>query len=279
MPEKPEVLTVVSSLKKKIIGKTISDVDVLWDNIIAEPSVSEFKKILTGKTIESITTRGKFIVINLDEYTLLIHLRMEGKFFFRKKGDDINKHEHVIFTFTDGNEMRFHDVRKFGKMYLLPKEDVYKVLPLKNLGMEFDDKKLNGDYLMKKFARKRLPIKTVLLDQSIIAGIGNIYADEILYLSHINPMEKACDLNVSDCNSIVDNTYNVLRHAIKLGGTTIKSFTSSEGVHGRFQNELHVHGKKDGVCEVCGVDILKIKVGGRGTYYCPCCQKCKEDKK
>ncbi len=278
MPEKPEVLTVVASLKKKIIGKTISDVDVLWDNIIATPTPVEFKEKLIGKTIKSITTRGKFIVINFSEYSLLIHLRMEGKFFFRKKGDDINKHEHVIFTFTDGEEMRFHDVRKFGKMYLLPKDDVYKVLPLKNLGYEFDDKKLDGNYLMDKFCRKRLPIKTVLLDQSIIAGIGNIYADEILFLSHINPMEKAYDLSIEDCNNIVLNTRDVLKHAIKLGGTTIKSFTSSEGVHGKFQNELHVHGKKDGVCEECGEKILKIKVGGRGTYYCPNCQKCKEGK-
>ena len=279
MPEKPEVLTVVASLKSKIIGKTISDVDVLWDNIIAVPSVSEFKKKLIGKTIKSITTRGKFIVINLDEYSLLIHLRMEGKFFFRKKGDDINKHEHVIFTFTDGDQMRFHDVRKFGKMHLILKDEVYNVLPLKKLGYEFDDKRLDGNYLKDKFARKRLPIKTVLLDQSIIAGIGNIYADEILFLSHINPMDRACELNISDCNKIVDNTFDVLSHAIKLGGTTIKSFTSSEGVHGLFQNELNVHGKKDGICPKCGGKILKIKVGGRGTYYCPLCQKSKEVEK
>ncbi len=278
MPEKPEVLTVVSALKTKIIGKTIKDVLVRWDNIIASPSVLEFKKGLVGKTIRSITTRGKFIIIFFDEDALLIHLRMEGKFFFRKKGDEYNKHEHIIFTFEDDEQMRFHDVRKFGKMYLIPKKDVYNVLPLKNLGMEFDDKKLNGDYLMKKFARKRLPIKTVLLDQSIIAGIGNIYADEILYLSHINPLDKAYNLDINECNDIVDNTRTVLSSAIKLGGTTIKSFTSSEGVHGLFQNELHVHGKTCGECPTCGGKILKIKIGGRGTYYCPCCQKSKEEK-
>ena len=243
MPEKPEVLTVVSALKSRIVGKSIKDVIVRWDNIIASPSVLEFKKGLIGKTIRSITTRGKFIVI-----------------------------------FFDDEEMRFHDVRKFGKMYLIPKKDVYRVLPLKNLGVEFDDSSFTGSYLKEKFKNKKLPIKTVLLDQSIIAGIGNIYADEILYSSNINPLEKACVLNIKDCNSIVDSTKVILSHAIKLGGTTIKSFTSSEGVHGLFQNELHVHGKVCGDCLKCGGKILKIKVGGRGTYYCPNCQKFKEEK-
>ena len=278
MPEKPEVLTVVKALKSRIIGKTIKDVVVRWDNIISRPNVLEFKKGLIGKTIRSITTRGKFIIIFFDEDALLIHLRMEGKFFFRKKGEEYNKHEHVIFTFDDDEEMRFHDVRKFGKMYLIPKKDVYSVLPLKNLGVEFDDSSFTGNYLKEKFKNKRLPIKTVLLDQSIIAGIGNIYADEILFLSHINPIDKACSLTVKDCDNIVDSTKTTLSRAIKLGGTTIKSFTSSEGVHGLFQNELHVHGKTCGVCPNCGGKILKIKVGGRGTYYCPFCQKSKEEK-
>ena len=278
MPEKPEVLTVVSALKSRIVGKSIKDVIVRWDNIIASPSVLEFKKGLIGKTIRSITTRGKFIVIFFDDEALLIHLRMEGKFFFRKKGEEYNKHEHVIFTFDDDEEMRFHDVRKFGKMYLIPKKDVYRVLPLKNLGVEFDDSSFTGSYLKEKFKNKKLPIKTVLLDQSIIAGIGNIYADEILYSSNINPLEKACVLNIKDCNSIVDSTKVILSHAIKLGGTTIKSYPSEEGVHGRFQDELSIHGRKCGDCLKCGGKILKIKVGGRGTYYCPNCQKFKEEK-
>ncbi len=278
MPEKPEVLTVVKALKPKIVGKTISDVIVRWDNIIKTPSVEEFKKNLIGKTIRKITTRGKFIVIFFDEDALLIHLRMEGKFFFRKKGDEYNKHEHVIFTFTDDEQMRFHDVRKFGKMYLLPKKNIYEVLPLKNLGLEYDDPTLNGNFLKEKFQNKRLPIKTVLLDQSIITGIGNIYADEILFLSKINPNKKAKDLTIKECNDIIKNTQITLNKAIKLGGTTIKSFTSSEGVHGLFQNELHVHGKKAGICPNCGKEIIKIVIGGRGTYYCPNCQKNKEDK-
>ncbi len=272
MPEKPEVLTVVKQLKPKIVGKTIKEVEVLWDNIIASPDVKNFKKGLKNQTIKDITTRGKWIVILLENDVLLIHLRMEGKFFFRTKNEPYNKHEHVIFRFMDDTEMRFHDVRKFGKMYLLPKKDIYKVLPLKDLGLEFDDPMLSGKYLKEKFQKKTLPIKTALLDQSIIAGIGNIYADEILFLSHINPKIKARTLTEKQCDSIVDNTRVTLSKAIELGGTTIKSFTSSEGVHGLFQNELQVHGKKNKKCPVCGEEIIKIAIGGRGTYYCPNCQ-------
>lgn len=273
MPEKPEVITVSKSLETKILDRTIIDVDVYWDNIIAIPSSDEFIKRIKNQIIKKISTRGKFIVITLDKDTLLVHLRMEGKFFFRDEKSPIVKHEHVVFTFDNGEQMRFHDVRKFGKMYLIPTEEVYKVKPLVELGYEFDDEKLNGEYLYRKLNKKSLPIKTVLLDQSIITGIGNIYDDEILFLSKISPYRKAKDITLGECEEIIKNTNYVLKHAIELGGTTIKSFTSSEGVHGRFQNELAIHGKKNSKCPECGSDILVVKIGGRGTYYCDKCQK------
>ena len=273
MPEKPEVITVSKVLERRIIGKKIDGVDVYWDNIIATPDVNSFKEKIKGQVINSVTTRGKFIVVYLDDYSLLFHLRMEGKFFFRIKGDALNKHEHVVFRFDDFTEMRFHDVRKFGKIYLIDKEDTYKIAPLSLLGYEYNDEKLNSSYLMSRFKNKKLPIKSVLLDQSIITGIGNIYDDEILFLSRINPYKSACHLSAEDCSNIIKNTDIVLNKAIKLGGTTIKSFTSSEGVHGLFQNELLVHGKKGELCPVCKLEIVKVVIGGRGTYYCPNCQK------
>ena len=274
MPEKPEVLTVVKNLKKKIIGKTITDCNIYWDNIIASPSPKEFKKEIINQKINSITTRGKWIVIKLDKYNLLIHLRMEGKFFFRKKDDPKEKHEHVEFILDNNISFRFHDVRKFGKMYLIPKEDTYKVKPLSDLGYEYYDKELNEEYLLNKFKNKKLPIKTVLLDQSIITGIGNIYDDEILFMSKINPLQVTSTLTKKDCTNIIKNTKSVLDRAVEKGGTTIKSFTSSEGVHGLFQHELLVHGKD--ICPECGNKITKIKVNGRGTYYCEKCQKIKK---
>ncbi len=273
MPEKPEVLTVVKSLKKEIIGKKIIDVEILWNNIIENPTPKDFKKKIINQKIEDITTRGKWIVIHLTKNILLIHLRMEGKFFFRTKGDSINKHEHVIFTFDDNKEMRFHDVRKFGKMHLLDKYNYLTISPLKEIGYEYNDNKLTSSYLQDKLKKKSIPIKTSLLDQSIIAGIGNIYDDEILYLSKINPNRKSNTITEKECLAIIKNTREVLNRAIEFGGTTIKSFTSSEGVHGLFQQELLVHGKKDGLCPKCKTQIQVIKINGRSTYYCPTCQK------
>lgn len=273
MPEKPEVITVTNALKKKIIGKNIDKVEVYWDNIIAMPSVIEFKEKIKNEKILDITTRGKFIVFTLTNYNMLIHLRMEGKFTFRNKFDERNKHEHVSFFLDDNTEMRYHDVRKFGKIYLVDKERLYIDTPLKDLGYEFNSDKLTSEYLLQKFKNKNKFIKTVLLDQSIIAGIGNIYDDEILFMSRVNPYKKASNLSKSECENIIKNTKIVLDKAIKMGGTTIKSFTSEEGVHGKFQNELLVHGRKDELCSVCNGKIIKDKIDGRGTYYCKNCQK------
>jgi formamidopyrimidine-DNA glycosylase len=271
MPEKPEVITVAKSLEPRIIHREITGCNIYWDNIIASPSVSDFQKNILHEHIHSVTTRGKFIVIELDHYSLLIHLRMEGKFFFREKGIPLEKHEHVEFLLDDQISFRYHDVRKFGKMYLIPKEDTYQVKPLSELGYEYYDEGLTVSYLKEKFQKSHLPIKTTLLDQSIIAGIGNIYDDEILYLCRLNPLRETCTLKKKDMENIITYTREVLNHAVELGGTTIKSFTSSEGVHGLFQNELLIHGQK--TCPNCGGEVTKIFVGGRGTYYCKKCQK------
>jgi len=273
MPEKPEVITVARNLEKRLIGKTISNVQVFWENTIQYPDVSSFVNQLKGQTILKIDTRGKWLVFTLTNDVLLIHLRMEGRFFFRSVDDPKGKHEHVFFTFDDSWQLRFHDTRKFGKMLLLPKSEYLIRPPLSLLGFEYDDEKLTSDYLLSSFAKKSLPIKTVLLDQSIISGIGNIYDDEILFLSGIHPLESAKTLLEEDCKHIIVNTNFVLEKAIAMGGTTIRSYESEEGVHGRFQNELLVHGKEGEPCPVCGSLILKTVVGGRGTYYCPTCQK------
>ena len=272
MPEKPEVITVSKTLEKIIVGKTIKDVDVYWDNIIIG-NKNDFIKDLKGENIETITTRGKWIVIFLTTKALICHLRMEGKFFFRNPSIPKGKHDHVIITFTDNTDMRFNDVRKFGKMAVLPKHEVFKLKPLVDLGLEYNDKNLTPTYLVENLQKKKVPIKTALLDQSIITGIGNIYDDEILFASHIDPLRKANTISLEEAADIIKNTKIILDKAITMGGTTIKSFTSAEGVHGLFQNELSVHGKKDGLCPLCGEPLDVTKVVGRGTYYCPKCQK------
>lgn len=273
MPEKPEVITVTNKLKPLLVGRTIKECNIYWDNIIEIPSSKEFIEKVVNQTINNITTRGKFIVFELNDYSLLIHLRMEGKFTFRKKGDYVSSHEHAEFILDDLRSFRFHDVRKFGKLYLINKDDTYKVKPLSELGLEYYDDKLTGKYLYESIQRKRLPIKTILLDQTIISGIGNIYDNEILFASEISPFRRGCDITEEECNKIIENTKIILNAAVKKGGTTIKSFTSSEGVHGLFQNELTVHGRYGCKCYKCGNQIKKDKIAGRGTYFCEICQK------
>lgn len=210
-------------------------------------------------------------MFELDDYYLISHLRMEGKYFIKDLNEILNKHDHVIFTLDNKEELRYNDTRKFGKMYLVKKDELEKT-PISKLGLEPWDKNLTIDYLKGKLNKKK-SIKTLLLDQSIIVGIGNIYVDEILFLSKINPEKSGCILSDKNLQDIIDNTKKVLEKAIKSGGTTIHTYTSVDGITGRFQQKLLVHTKKDEPCPVCGTSILKIVVNGRGTYYCPKCQK------
>ncbi len=278
MPEKPEVITVARKLKNHLVGREFKNVEIFHNNIIAYPTVKEFKEKIKNKKVVDITTRGKWIVFDLGEDYLLVHLRMEGKFFYRSPKDVREKHEHVIFTLDNGEQLRYHDVRKFGKMVFISKEEAPSHKPFSELGLEFWDSNLTDSYLKDHFQKKSLPIKSALLDQSIITGIGNIYADEILYLSHISPLCSANQLTKKNRSDIILYTREVLNEAIEAGGTTIRSYTSEEGIHGLFQQQLKVHGKKGEPCPTCGENILKIQIGGRGTYYCSNCQKKKMDK-
>ena len=269
MPELPEVETVKNTLKKQILGKRINNIKVLYDGIIAT-NLDDFKKNIVGQEFIDIDRRGKYLIFELNDYYLVSHLRMEGKYFIKKKSDVISKHEHIIFSLDDC-ELRYHDTRKFGKMYLVTKDKLYSDTPLHDIGKEPWDESLKDEYLMEKYHSNK-HIKTLLLDQSVITGIGNIYADEILFLSKINPNTKGSDLSLHDCHNIIENTRKVLKDAISMGGTTIRSYTSSLGVTGHFQGKLLVHNKEGEKCSICGSTILKIKVNGRGTYYCPKCQ-------
>ncbi len=273
MPELPEVETVKETLKKIVLNKKIDNVVVLYSNIVETPKLEEFIEKIKGETIKDIRRRGKWLVFELTNYYLLSHLRMEGKYIIRNHGEEYDKHEHVVFCFNDNTELRYKDTRKFGKMHLVKKDELESCKALSNVGMEPFDENLNSKYLLDKYKTKKLPIKTVLLDQSIIAGIGNIYADEILFLSNINPLKKSFDITEIEAENIIKYTKEVLKKAIKSGGTTIRSYESSEGVHGRFQQELLVHNKEAEPCPNCKTSIIKITVGGRGTYYCTKCQK------
>ena len=271
MPELPEVETVKRSLNDYLKGKEIKDVEIRYSPILANIEPTSFQNKIQNQKIEEIKRKGKFLIFCLSDSYLLFHLRMEGKFKYDKAL--IDKHSHLIFNFKDEAVLIYHDVRKFGRLYYFNKdEDIYRLKPLNKVGYEPFELE-DGTYLYDKTRNLKKGIKETLLDQSIIAGIGNIYADEILFASKINPLKKANDLNIKDYNEIISNAKRILNEAIINKGTTIKSFQSSHGVNGNYQDKLLVYGKKDEACPRCKQKLIKIKINGRGTTYCPNCQK------
>lgn len=267
MPELPEVETVRRTLKNMILNKVIKSVDVYYPNIIKD-DINYFKAKLKNQKINDIKRSGKFLIFVLDDINLVSHLRMEGKYYYKNKNEELNKHEHVVFKFDDDMELRYHDTRKFGIMILKSNDDLYTTEPLSTLGLEPFYIDYNDFY--NKIKNKKKPIKEILLDQTIMSGLGNIYVDEVLFMSKIHPNTLSNKIDLNLAKTIVSNAIIVLNKAISLGGTTIRSYQSSLGVSGKFQNELLVHTKKK--CIVCNGDIKKIRVGGRGTYVCMKCQ-------
>lgn len=268
MPELPEVETVRKVLKRNVLKKKITKVNIYYDNIV-ENDNEYFKQILTGNVIKDIKRRGKYLIFELEEHYLISHLRMEGKYFYKEDNKDIEKHDHVEIIFEDYTKLVYNDTRKFGRMKLITKnllEEYFSKLA-------DEPKDIDINLLTSKINRSNKPIKSILLDQSVIAGLGNIYVNEVLYKSLVNPMKKGCDISKEEIIKVVKSSILILDKSIIEGGCTIKSYTSSLGVTGNYQNYLKVHMKENELCEKCNSKILKIKIDGRSTYYCENCQK------
>ena len=278
MPELPEVETVRLTLKNLIVGKTIEQVIIKYDKMIKGTDSVTFQELLAGETLQDIGRYGKYLFFHFNKVTLISHLRMEGKYFIKLNSDSIEKHEHMIFNFTDSSSLRYHDTRKFGTMELVPINTQLDSSSIMKMGLEPFNVQFNVDYLKTKIKKSIRPIKSFLLDQNNVSGLGNIYVDEVLFLSKLHPETKACDLSNADLQNIVDASKKVLTKAVELGGTTIRSYLSSLGVTGRFQNELNVHMRQSEPCHICLTSIIKLKVGGRGTYICPTCQERKDSR-
>jgi formamidopyrimidine-DNA glycosylase len=273
MPELPEVENVKNTLNRFLPGKVIREVKIHWDNIIKHPIPEEFSIRLTGQTFEQVYRKGKFLIFYLDEDSIVSHLRMEGKYGLHEMGEPIDKHTHVVFSFTDGTELRYRDVRKFGTMHLFPKGTEGGHLPLRLLGVEPLSDTLTAGLLQKLFAKTKRNIKAVLLDQSIIAGLGNIYVDEVLFQAKIHPTTPANELSLLRIKRLKKAIVEILSEAVKHGGSTIRSYTNSMGEAGDFQLKLFVYGRKGESCIACKGKIERLVVAGRGTHVCSRCQK------
>lgn len=274
MPELPEVETVKEALNQTVKGQTIKEIELRYEPMVKNMSADEFKEKLINQTIQEVSRRGKYLVFHFDDYQLLSHLRMEGKYFYVDSDFELNPHVHVIFTLENGKRLLYQDTRKFGTYHLYDKAiDLETTAPFQVLGLEPFATEFTPSYVKEKIQNKKKPIKSLLLDQTVVCGLGNIYVDEVLYRARLHPLTSSSELTDKDIENVVKYTVEVLARAIEVGGTTIRTFRSSHGVSGTFQNELLVHQRKGENCYECHTPIEKIKVGGRGTYFCPTCQK------
>lgn len=272
MPELPEVETVRKGLVQLVKGKEISNVIVDWGRIIESPEVDEFIHTLVGQTILDVDRRGKFLIFKLSHHDMISHLRMEGKFEYHSQTDEIQKHTHVRFQFTDGTELRYLDVRKFGRLSLEEKDHGEDYKGIKKLGPEPILPDFDLEVFKQQLKKKHRAIKPLLLDQTLVTGLGNIYVDEALYQSCIHPEQIASKLTDNEVETLHQSIIDVLATAVEAGGTTIRTYKNALGDAGNFQVYLSAYGKQGEPCKRCGHTIEKIKVAQRGTHFCPVCQ-------
>lgn len=278
MPELPEVETVRRGLTDLVAGCRIKSVEVRYQKMI-NLSADNFNKALVSRTIDKIDRRGKYLLIRISGgLTIVSHLRMEGKYDVEPEGTPVGKHTHVIFHLMDGRQLRYNDTRKFGRMNLVDTGNEMTVAGLKTIGPEPTESDLKLDYMVKIFGKSRKVIKPFLLDQSNIAGLGNIYADEVLWMSKIHPEQPANTLSLDEIKILRKNIINEIQKAIAGHGTTVHSYSNAYGEAGSFQNQLSVYGREGQPCLRCGTPIVKIKLAQRGTHFCPACQIIHGDK-
>lgn len=274
MPELPEVQTLIDVLLESgICNKEIFNVEVFYPKILKNSSIDNFKKFLINENIINIERLGKYLIFKLsNNKTMIIHLRMEGKIFFQNINEKYDeKHTLLKIDFLD-NSILYNDTRRFGTFHIIDSYDYLSLPELSKIALDPLSDNVDWKYFSNKFLKTKKHIKTALLDQTKISGIGNIYADEILFASKINPLKLANELSSDEWKKISKNSKLILARAVKNKGTTIYSYMFKNNAMGEFQKFLKVHTKKNMPCSECNAIIKKITINGRGSYFCPKCQ-------
>ena len=297
MPELPEVETVMRGLTPVLLGQTIAGVELRRSGL-RFPFPPDFATRLTGRKILSLQRRAKYILINLDDgHCLLVHLGMTGRFsvlgnqvraqnlgefYFEQGATEAGSgpHDHVVITLDHGSRIVYTDHRRFGVMDLLQESELASHRLLKNIGVEPLGNEFNGEFLARAFGKKSAPLKAALLDQRIIAGLGNIYVSEVLHRTGLSPKRKAATLvrkqsHDARLDDLVRHVRDVLNEAILAGGSTLRDFSSTDGREGAYQQRFAVYDREGEPCQTpgCRGTIRRIVQSGRSTFYCPTCQK------
>ena len=287
MPELPEVEVVKKSLENKLKNLTIKRVNIINNKLRYKIDSKQFNKI-TNQKITSIQRRSKYLLINLNKnYTILTHLGMTGKFFITdnkkryktsfyyslKKND--KKHDHLTLFFNKKIKLIYNDVRKFGFIKIFSSKDVFNCKHLFSLGPEPLSNNFNLNYFKKFITNKRKKIKDLLMEQKFVAGLGNIYCNEVLFLCKISPTRTVQKINQIEIKKIIKFVKKILKQSILLGGSSIKNFSNTEGQEGNFQQKFNVYGREKASCRrlKCSGTIKKVYTSNRSSFFCPKCQK------
>ncbi len=270
MPELPEVEIIRQELRARVRGKPIRRVEFRWPRVAALPSAEEMEQRLPGHTIVDVGRRGKYLIFHLAPAdVLIVHLRMTGQFRVVPPGTEPDKHTHVIITLDDNCLLQYRDQRKFGRFYLVTQAEEI----IGHLGPEPLDPEWTPRELANALQHRRAPIKALLLDQRIVAGLGNIYADESLFLAGIHPLRAGNTLTAEEITALHRAIRQVLNEALAARGSTIATYIPPSQRGGEYQKQHRVYHRAGQPCPVCGTPIQRTRVGGRSTHYCPHCQR------
>ncbi|KLU40698.1 MAG: bifunctional DNA-formamidopyrimidine glycosylase/DNA-(apurinic or apyrimidinic site) lyase [Limnochordia bacterium] len=274
MPELPEVETVRRTLEPYVLNRPICRVEVLYPRALQDTSPKEFSKALEGSSFVELRRRGKYLLFEVSTgLYMVVHLRMTGRLIVVSSNQvPIEKHTAAIFQFGEGSELRFVDQRKFGTINLLPPERLMDIRGLREMGPEPLGDEFTPRYLARILKGRKAPIKSVLLDQRRIAGLGNIYADEALFAAGIHPERPGGDLTLRETEELFHAVRSVLTDAVANQGTTFRDYRTGTGREGSFQNKLQVYGRKGEPCLRCGQALQHVRIGGRTSVFCPHCQ-------
>ncbi|PKM45492.1 MAG: formamidopyrimidine-DNA glycosylase [Firmicutes bacterium HGW-Firmicutes-8] len=274
MPELPEVETIRRSLEQNIKGKTFMGAEVFLEKMVKGVSPLELNSELKGREITRIDRRGKYLIIHLTGgIAMVIHLRMTGQLLYCSPEQEKVRHTHIIFKLSDMCQLRFADQRQFGKISLVSVRELDNFPGLKGLGVEPLGETFSREFFKKELRNRRTKIKPLLLDQTFIAGIGNIYADEALFRAMINPERIASSLTPREASRLYLAIRTVLQEGIENKGTSIKDYVDGDGNKGSNQGNLRVYGREGEPCVKCGKEIKRKSIGGRSSHFCPKCQK------
>ncbi len=274
MPELPEVETIKRILKPIIVGKEIIECQILYERVLPKNTATDFISQIENRRIVDLYRRGKYLLFELDlSLLLIVHLRMTGQLIlYQEKSMELAKHTSAIFTFSDDSQLRFVDQRKFGTIYLLPADEIQQIAGLYHLGPEPLTKDFSPQVLT-DIVQSRRPIKSILLDQRKIAGLGNIYADEALFRAKIHPQKLGISLVADEIRTLHQSIIMILQAAIRAQGTTIRDYRTGSGETGGFQDQLQVYGRTNSPCPICNALIERVKISGRSSHYCSNCQR------